>query len=207
MLRDTNAFTANDIPRAKEFYGRTLGLKFREGESPSRLRCCWQRDRDSRALGRVSQILNVCRTSVRVMFVGKANVRTVRFDPYKNFKFRVKLEDRYVAGFTKAGGLECRIGPKSPFQSKYEAITLERGVTRDKEFQQWASNKDMSLKDSRRDIILEVYNEAGQLAFAYKIYRCWVSEFQAIPDLDASASTVDIQHLKLENEGLGRDPA
>lgn len=155
-----------------------------------------------------------------------------RFDPYKNFRFRVKLEDgRYVAGISKVSALKQTTdvvrhreggGPstsKSPGQTKYEAITLERGVTHDPEFEQWANKvwnhgsglgAEVSLKDFRRDLILEVYNEAGQLAIAYKIFRCWVSEFQALPELDASANAVAIQTLKLENEGWEQrdaDPA
>ena len=99
---------------------------------------------------------------------------------------------------------------KSPGQSKFEAITLERGVTHDPEFEKWAGKvwnyaadlgSEISLADFRKDLIIEVYNEAGQVAFAYKVYRCWVSEFQAVPDLDASANAVSIQTLKLENEG------
>jgi phage tail-like protein len=156
-------------------------------------------------------------------------VNPQRFDPYKNFKFRVKWDGRYVAGISKVGALkrsttavEHREGGdpssvrKSPGQTKYEAITLERGVTHDKEFEQWANKvwnfgaglgAETSLKDFRKEIILEVYNEAGQLALAYKIYRCWVSEFQALPDLDASANAVAIQTIKLENEGWERDVA
>jgi phage tail-like protein len=65
----------------------------------------------------------------------------------------------------------------------------------------------LSLQYFRKDLILEFYNEAGQLAIAYKIFRCWVSEFQALPDLDANANAVAIQHLKLENEGWERDTA
>ena len=60
-------------------------------------------------------------------------------------------------------------------------------------------------KDFRKDIIIEVYNEAGQLAIAYKVYRCWVSEYQALPELDANANAVAIQTIKLENEGWERD--
>lgn len=155
------------------------------------------------------------------------SVNTHRFDPYKNFKFRVKWDGRYVAGVSKVGALkrttemvEHRVGGdpstvrKSPGQSKYDAITLERGVTHDKEFEQWANKvwnygaglgSEVSLKDFRKDLIIEVYNEAGQLALAYKVYRCWPSEFQAIPELDASANAVAIQTLKLENEGWERD--
>ena len=154
-------------------------------------------------------------------------VNANRFDPYKNFKFRVKWDGKYVAGVSKCSALkrtteviEHREGGdpstsrKSPGRSKYEAITLERGVTHDVEFEQWANKvwnfgsglgSEVSLKDFRKDIMIEVYNEAGQLAIAYKVFRCWVSEYQSLPDLDANANAVAIQHIKLENEGIERD--
>jgi len=159
--------------------------------------------------------------------MARFTVNTQRFDPYKNFKFRVKWDGRYVAGVSKVGALkrtteivEHREGGdpstsrKSPGRSKFEALQLERGVTHDTEFEKWANKvwnfgsglgAEVSLKDFRKDIILEIYNEAGQLALAYKIYRCWVSEFQSMPDLDANANAVAIQHIKLENEGWERD--
>ena len=93
-------------------------------------------------------------------------------------------------------------------------ITLERGVTHDPEFEKWANKvwnfgsglgAEVSLADFRKDIIIETYNEAGQLALAYRVFRCWVSEFQAMPEMDASASAVAIQTIKLENEGWERD--
>ncbi|CAG9170155.1 hypothetical protein LMG23992_01487 [Cupriavidus laharis] len=155
------------------------------------------------------------------------SVNPQRFDPYKNFKFRIKWDGRFVAGVSKVSALkrstevvEHREGGdpstsrKSPGRTKYEAITLERGVTHDTEFEKWANKvwnfgsglgAETSLKDFRKDLILEVYNEAGQLVLAYKIFRCWVSEFQALPDLDANANAVAIQHIKLENEGWERD--
>jgi len=155
------------------------------------------------------------------------NVNTHRFDPYKNFKFRVKWDGRYVAGISKVGALkrstevvehreggDPSLSRKSPGRNKYEPISLERGVTHDPEFELWANKvwnygsglgAESSLKDFRKDIIIEVYNEAGQKVLAYKIFRCWVSEFQAIPDLDANANAVAIQTLKLENEGWERD--
>jgi phage tail-like protein len=155
------------------------------------------------------------------------SVNATRFDPYKNFKFRVKWDGRYVAGVSKVGALKRttevvkhREGGdpsstrKSPGRSEFEPITLERGVTNDVEFEAWAQKvwhlgaglgSEASLKDFRKDIILEVYNEAGQLALAYRLYRCWVSEFQALPDLDANANAVAIQTMKLENEGWERD--
>jgi phage tail-like protein len=157
------------------------------------------------------------------------SVNPERFDPYKNFKFRVKWDNNYVAGISKVSALkrttevvEHREGGdpsstrKSPGQTKFEALTLERGVTHDPEFEKWANKvwnfgsglgKEVSLKDFRKDIILEVYNEAGQLALAYKVFRCWVSEYQAFPECDASANAVAIQTLKLENEGWERDYA
>ena len=155
------------------------------------------------------------------------SVNAQRFDPYKNFKFRVRWDGRYVAGVSKVGALKrtTEVVPhreggdpstnrKSPGRTNYEAITLERGVTHDTEFEKWANKvwnfgsglgAEVSLKDFRKDIILEVYNEAGQLAIAYKVYRCWVSEFQTLPDLDANANVVAIQTIKLENEGWERD--
>lgn len=159
--------------------------------------------------------------------MAKFSVNAQRFDPYKNFKFRVKWNGRYVAGISKVGALkrttevvEHREGGdpssvrKSPGQSKYEPVTLERGVTHDLEFEQWANKvwnygsglgMEVSLKDFRKDVIIELYNEAGQLAIAYKIYRCWVSEFTAMPELDASANAVAIQSMTLQNEGWERD--
>ena len=155
------------------------------------------------------------------------SVNASRFDPYKNFKFRVKWDGRYVAGVSKVGALkrstemvEHREGGdpsttrKSPGRTKFEAISLERGVTHDAEFEKWANKvwnfgsglgAEVSLKDFRKDLIIEVYNEAGQLALAYKVFRCWVSEYQAMPDLDANANAVAIQSIKLENEGWERD--
>lgn len=155
------------------------------------------------------------------------SVNTGRFDPYKNFKFRVKWDGKYVAGVSKVSGLrrttevvEHREGGdqstsrRSPGRSSFEAVTLERGVTHDAEFERWANKvwhlgqglgAESSLKDFRKDVTIEVYNEAGQLALAYKLFRCWVSEYQSLPDLDASANEVAIQTLKLENEGWERD--
>jgi phage tail-like protein len=154
-------------------------------------------------------------------------VNAQRFDPYKNFKFRMKWDGRYVAGVSKVSALKRTTevvkhreggdpssSRKSPGRTEFEAITLERGVTHDTEFEKWANKvwnfasglgAEVSLKDFRKDTILEVYNEAGQLVLAYKIFRCWVSEFQSLPDLDANANAVAIARIKLENEGWERD--
>ena len=154
-------------------------------------------------------------------------VNATRFDPYKNYKFRVKWDGRYVAGVSKVGGLkrttevvkhreggDPSTSRKSPGRSEFEAVTLERGVTHDLEFEAWARKvwnfgaglgSEVSLKDFRKDITIELYNEAGQIAIAYNLFRCWVSEYQALPDLDANANAVAIQQLKLETEGFERD--
>jgi phage tail-like protein len=155
------------------------------------------------------------------------SVNAGRFDPYKNFKFRVKWDGRYVAGISKVGALKRTTevvkhreggdpssSRKSPGRTEFDAITLERGVTHDKDFEQWANKiwnfgaglgSETSLADFRKDIILELYNEAGQRVAGYKIYRCWVSEFQAQAELDANANAVLIQNIKIENEGWERD--
>lgn len=157
------------------------------------------------------------------------SVNAQRFDPYKNFKFRVKWDGRYIAGISRVSGLrrrteviEHREGGdtntkrKSPGLTIYDAIVLERGVTHDPEFERWANKTlnltagagaQVSLADFRKDIIIELCNEAGQLVTAYKVYRCWVSEYQALPDLDANANAVAIQSITLQHEGWERDEA
>jgi phage tail-like protein len=150
-----------------------------------------------------------------------------RFDPYKNFKFRLKWDGRYIAGISHVSALrrvtevvEHREGGdpstsrKSPGRTQYEAITLERGVTQDTDFEQWANKvwqlgaglgSEVALADFRKDVILDFYNEAGQLVLAYKIYRCWPSVYQALPPLNANSAEVAIEQLVLENEGWERD--
>ncbi len=155
------------------------------------------------------------------------SVNSHRFDPYKSFKFKVKWDGKYVAGISKVGALkhttevvEHREGGdpstvrKSPGQTKYEPITLERGVTHDPEFEEWANkvhnitgDAAMSLKNFRKDISIEVHNEQGVKAIAYNVFRCWVSEFQALADLDAGGNDINIQTIRLENEGWQRDEA
>lgn len=155
-------------------------------------------------------------------------VNPQRFDPYKNFKFRVKWDGRYVAGVSKVSGLRrttevirYREGGylsaerKSPGRTEFEPITLERGVTHDESFETWADKMwadrgvgaEMSLADFRKDIDIELLNEAGQLVMVWKVFRCWPSEYAAIADLDANAGAVAIEYIKLENEGWSRDPS
>ena len=150
-----------------------------------------------------------------------------RFDPYKNFKFRVKWDGHYVAGVSRISALrrttdvvlyreggDPSLSRRSPGRSTFEPITLERGVTHDTDFEEWANTiyrfgggpgSDVSLAAFRKDIVIDFFNEAGQKVLSYKVYRCWVSEYQALPDLDASANAVAIEHITLQNEGWERD--
>jgi phage tail-like protein len=157
--------------------------------------------------------------------VAQFNVNTHRFDPYKNFKFRVKWDGRYVAGVSKVSALKRSTEPVShreggdpstarvsPSAWKFEPITMERGVTYDLEFEAWANliyNTDgdaaISLRNFRKDIIVELLTEQAVVAKAYKVYRCWVSEYQALPEMDANANAVAIETLVLQNEGWERD--
>jgi len=150
-----------------------------------------------------------------------------RLDPYKNFKFRVKWDGAYIPGISRVTGLlrstdvvEHREGGdpstsrKSPGRTQYEAITLERGLTDDTAFADWANlvwklgaglGSKVSLNGFWKDIVVDLFNEAGQLVRSYKVYRCWPSRYQALPDLDAGDNAIAIEHIKLENEGWERD--
>ncbi len=155
------------------------------------------------------------------------SVNASRYDPYKAFRFLVYFgkSTTPVAGVSKVGGLKRSNDPieykeggnaislKGPGRMKYDAITLERGVTHDSDFQDWADAVQVldkgapkqSLKDLRREITIELLNEAGQPVHRYTIHRCWVSEYQALPDLDAGGNAVALEHIKLENEGWEKD--
>jgi phage tail-like protein len=150
-----------------------------------------------------------------------------RFDPYKSFRFVVYFGDTKVAGVSKVSGLkrssdaiEYKEGGnpvilKGLGRTKYEPITLERGLTQSTEFRDWADAAQkldngaatQSLKNLRKDIRIVLLNEAGQEVMGFKVHRCWVSEYQALPDLDAGGNSVAIEHIKLENEGWEPDPS
>lgn len=158
-------------------------------------------------------------------------VNVTRLDPYKSYKFRVWWDNRYVAGISKVSPLkrttevvehndggDASTPHKSPGRNKFEAVTLERGVIQDLAFEAWANkvwnyqnaqaqmaDQEVALADFRKNVGIDVFNEAGQKVISYLLYRCWVSEYQALPDLDANANAVAIQHIKLENEGWIRD--
>jgi phage tail-like protein len=152
-------------------------------------------------------------------------VNATRVDPYKNFKFRVLWDGKAVLGVSKVSSLKRttevvkhRSGGqnsydhKSPGRSSYEAVTLDRGVTHDLEFEKWANavqsyagDTAMDLAGYKKDLTLEVLNEKSQVALRYYLFKCWVSEFVTLPDLDANANAVAIEHIKLELEGWVRD--
>lgn len=151
-------------------------------------------------------------------------VNAHRFDPYKNFKFQIQWDGRVVVGVSKVSALkrstevvkhreggDNSTDRKSPGRTSYEAITLERGVTHDVEFERWANlvhpidDAGMDLKNFRKDLVLLMNNERGLTVKRYKLFRCWVSEYQAVPDLDANANAIAIETLKLEIEGWERD--
>ncbi len=155
-------------------------------------------------------------------------VNTQRYDPYRTFKFQVLIDGQPVAGLSKMSALkkstevvEWRTAGDPSFQrklpggTKYEAITLEQGLTHDTVFERWANlvnniegDGGMSLLQYRKQIVVNVLNLQGSVVLSYKIFRAWVSEFQTLPDLDAHAmNTVGIQTLKIEHEGWQRDSA
>lgn len=157
--------------------------------------------------------------------MAKFSVNTERFDPYRNFKFKIKWDGSYVAGLSKCSALKKTTEStdwyeagdpstprKLPGKTTYEAITLEAGVTHDTAFEDWANlvnnfqgDASMSLKNFRKDITIDVFNLQGSKALSYLVHRCWVSEYQSIPELDASGNAVMIQTIKLEHEGWERD--
>lgn len=157
--------------------------------------------------------------------MAKFSVNTHRHDPYRNFKFKIKWDGKHVAGLSKCSALKKSTDPidwreggdpstghRLPGKTKYEAITLEAGVTHDTVFEEWANavnnfqgDANMSLKNFRKNITIDVFNLQGVKVFSYNVYDCWVSEYQALPELDAGANAVAIQTIKLENEGWERD--
>ena len=152
--------------------------------------------------------------------------RTSQFDPFRKFKFRIKVNNAVVAGLTKCSALtvsveskEFRSGEMDSFKHKlpgmvsFEAITLEQGVTNDKTFEAWAtsmanymgnkgSDSQKTPDNFRKDIDIEIFNLNNERVKAYRVYNCWVSKYTAVPDLDANSADVMIQTLVLENEGI-----
>lgn len=158
--------------------------------------------------------------------MARFTVNTDRFDPYLNFKFKVMFDGAYVAGLSKCSALRRttevtqwyeagdHASPRQiPGKTRYEPITLEAGITFDRSFEQWAesvnnyrSEAAMSLKSFRKDLTIDVFNLQGGLILRYHVYRCWVSDYQALPELSAEGHAVMLTTIKLENEGWDRDP-
>lgn len=148
-----------------------------------------------------------------------------RVDPYKNFKFRLLWDNKPVMGISKVGALkrttevvkhrdggDNSTDHKSPGRTSYDAITVERGITHDPEFEAWANkvhpysgDTAMDLAAYKKDLTLEMMNEKGHVVYRYFLYDCWVSEYTAIPELNANANAVAIESLKIELEGWDRD--
>lgn len=154
------------------------------------------------------------------------SVNPTRFDPYKTHMFRVKWDNEYVAGLSRMSPLKRTTAPvvhrvggdpgrvrKSPGLTTYDSVTFERGVTHDPAFEAWANkvasveDPGISLPDFRKDLLVDVFNEAGQKVLSYQLLRCWVSEYQALPGLDAATAATAIQFLRIELESWTRDTA
>jgi len=186
-------------------------------------------------LSRPSSLVHVLLPFVAVLLVmtlskqpGHSEPFTVnphRFDPYKNVKFRVKWDGHVIPGVAYVSPLrrstevvEHREGGdpntvrKSPGITHFDPITIRRGVTHDTEFEKWADkvgspNRDVSLKDFRKDVTIELLNEAGQVVKAYRVFRCWVSQYEALSELDADGNAVAIESIEIQHEGWERDKA
>ncbi len=151
---------------------------------------------------------------------GKAKL----FDPYRNFRFKVKIDGQVVAGFSKMNVLKkitegtnwVEAGDNRnfrclPSKTKYEPVTLEKGITDDKIFEEWSTLVNKSTDNAtkagklQKDIQIMICDLNGTPELTYNIYNCWVSEFQAVPDMDATQNSVAIQTIKFENEGFAID--
>jgi phage tail-like protein len=148
-----------------------------------------------------------------------------RVDPYKTYKFRVVWDGKPVLGVSKCGPLkrtttvvshrsggENGSDHKSPGRTQYDAVTLERGITHDLEFEKWANlvhpyagDVAMDLVNYKKELTLEVMNEKGHVAIRYFLHGCWVSDFTAVPQLDGSTNAVAIETIKIETDGWERD--
>jgi phage tail-like protein len=155
-------------------------------------------------------------------------INTNRFDPYKSYRFLVYFDKSTtpVAGVSKVTGMKRSTDPieykeggnalsrKGMGRTKYDPITLERGITHDSDFEDWANAAQLldksvptqSLKALRKTLQVVLLNEQGLPVHGYTVYRCWVSEYQALPDLDAGTNAIAIEHIKLEHEGWEHDP-
>jgi len=165
--------------------------------------------------------------SLTIVTAREFSVNPHRIDPYQQFKFRVKWDGQYIPGIVHISGLnrqtevvQHRAGGdlnsirRIPGKTVYEPVTIKRGRTHDPEFERWANKvysygsgvgNEVSLKDFRKDIIIELCNEAGQTVMAFKIFRCWPSRYSALSELNALHNTVALETLVLEHEGWERD--
>jgi phage tail-like protein len=163
--------------------------------------------------------------SIRRFVMSMFTVNTHRFDPYKDFKFRVKWDGEYIAGISKVSSLTRSTEPVThrdggdlsnvriaPGLTKFDPIFLERGLSHDTAFEDWANltfsiqgDADMSLKNYRKDIVIEIVNLQGTIVMAFIVYRCWVSDYQALPELDSNNNCIAIEKIILQHKGWERD--
>jgi len=159
--------------------------------------------------------------------MGEFVVNPHRLDPYKAFKFQVILDNRIVPGVSRVSALRRYTEPvvfrsgsfpnhflSAPGPSKFDSIMLERGVTHDTTFEDWAElayapagDAAMSLRHFRKDMRINLLNQQGAVVLSYMIYRCWVAEYQPLPELNANGNDVAIETIVLEHEGFERDRA
>lgn len=164
--------------------------------------------------------------SVTMASAADFTVNSTRFDPYKNFKFRLKWDGKYVSGVAKVNGLHrdttvttIREGAtgritKTPGTTTYQPIVIERGRTHDTAFEEWA-NKIYNLSSSggspaanfRKDMMVELYNEAGQMVMAWRVKNCWPSKYSPLKEFNANRTEVAVESMTLEHDGWERDTA
>jgi phage tail-like protein len=177
---------------------------------------------------RFQQLAGRFRAAIRGQARRRAGVRimtSMAQDPYRGFRFKVKWDGRYVAGIDKVSALrrstevvEHREGGepaesrKLPGRTKFEAIALERGITQDRAFEEWANSvlgmgttPAGAIPTFKKDIAIDIFNEDDVKVLSYLVHRCWVSEYEALPSLDANSDAVAIERIKLEHDGWERD--
>lgn len=154
-------------------------------------------------------------------------VNPYRLDPYKTSKFQLILDGRVVPDVVRISALRretetvlYRPGDfpnhliKAPGLTDFDPIIIERGITHDTTFEDWADlcysvqgDAAISLKNFRKDMLINLLNRQGTVVLSYRIYRGWVSEYTALPELDAHANETAIERIVVQHEGWERDEA
>jgi phage tail-like protein len=150
------------------------------------------------------------------------------YDPYRKFKFLVKWNNAVVMAVHKVSSITKSIDPidwrtggdsnfsaKVPGLTKWEPITLERGLSADTAFQEWMVlvNKytkaglgaDEAVHAFRKNLNIEMYSLQNELVMTINVYNAWPSKL-TIADFDAKANELAIEHMELQNEGWDLTP-